>query len=110
MWIGVGGRQEPALLIWSAATGVAAFQNASTSHRVLNRKSIATLAVLKSDGSGHRTPKVRSVNGHVGPWRVEDFADEPGLEAVQEFAEFQVTLLGVQAEEVVEDDLLWPVS
>ena len=57
--------------------------------------------------------------GHVGQrphcgGGVEDFADEAGLEAVQEFAEslagFQVTLLGVQAEEVVEDDLLWPVS
>ena len=59
-------------------------------------------------GMNSRTPKVRSVNRHVGAVRVEDFADETRLEAVQEFAEslaeFQVTLMGVQAEEVVEDD------
>ena len=59
-------------------------------------------------GMNSRTPKVASVNRHVGAVGVEDFADEAGLEAVQEFAEslaeLQVTLLGVQAEEVVEDD------
>ena len=56
-----------------------------------------------------RSPKVESsVNSHVGALGVEDFADEAGLEAVQEFgealAEFEVTLGGVEAEEVVEDD------
>ena len=54
------------------------------------------------------TRELRALQRHVGPLRGEDFADEAFLKAVEErgqsLAEFEVASVGLEAEDIVEDD------